>query len=292
MEEPLAGTASEAAGWLLVEQEPPWGHEALLESGLDSVVGDELLRRAKAVGAKVVLVRRPGSGGRPAHAGLRRVLAACAGPEGFVQSLELTSDDALLDLDLGRLAVGERLPGGREVSTPLVLVCTNGRRDACCAREGSRAVSALQDRWPELAWECSHLGGHRFAATMLCLPSGACYGRLDPAAAVEAVAALERGELFLSYLRGIVGRPPAVQAAEAILREEYDLREISAVRPLGQAEVGQEAEVSFATPFGEQVVRVVSVGGDQRRVSCTGEPEPVQWWLPATPAGARSTERW
>ena len=64
---------------------------------------------------------------------------------------------------------------------PLVAVCAHGRHDQCCAVRGRSACGAIADEYPEYTWECSHLGGDRFAATMLILPEGLCYGRVDSA---------------------------------------------------------------------------------------------------------------
>ena len=50
------------------------------------------------------------------------------------------------------------------------LVCTNGKRDACCARDGLPVARALAALRPDEAWECSHLGGHRFAANVALAP--------------------------------------------------------------------------------------------------------------------------
>ena len=40
-------------------------------------------------------------------------------------------------------------------------------------------TAALARVFPDEVWECTHLGGHRFAPTALVLPTGYSYGRLD-----------------------------------------------------------------------------------------------------------------
>ena len=47
---------------------------------------------------------------------------------------------------------------------PMLLVCTHGVHDTCCAVRGRPVAAALARRWPEATWECSHVGGDRFAA--------------------------------------------------------------------------------------------------------------------------------
>ena len=59
---------------------------------------------------------------------------------------------------------------------------------------------------PADVWECSHLGGDRFAANVLVLPHGFYYGQV-PGDGAELVAAHERGEVALPWLRGRAGSP-------------------------------------------------------------------------------------
>lgn len=278
--EPLHGTAPENAAWLLVEQGPPWGRDALLESGVDRAVAVRLAGRAKEAGLKVVLIRRPGERLQPPRR--RRAFAVWTGPGAFVQSLELADDAGLLELDLDRLAHGERLPCGEETAAGLTLVCTNGRRDACCAVHGRRAADALAAVRPEELWECSHLGGHRFAATMLCLPSGACFGRLGPDSATRAAEALDAGHLDLRYLRGLAGQPAPVQVAAALLRERHGLTRLGDVIPVWLREDDGEAEVHLRTRDGlGHTVGLKRVEELPRRVSCSGEPAAQSRWVAA-----------
>ena len=71
-------------------------------------------------------------------------------------------------------------------------------------------------------WECSHLGGDRFAANVLVLPHGFYYGQV-PGDGAELVAAHERGQVALPWLRGRAGVPPAGQAAQQHARAELGL---------------------------------------------------------------------
>ena len=52
---------------------------------------------------------------------------------------------------------------------PLYLVCTNGKRDRCCARQGANFFRTLQPLAGASVWQTTHLGGHRFAPTLLTL---------------------------------------------------------------------------------------------------------------------------
>jgi (2Fe-2S) ferredoxin len=98
---------------------------------------------------------------------------------------------------------------------PLLLVCTNGRKDVCCAVRGRPVALGLAARFPEQTWECTHTGGDRFAANVLLLPDGAIYGGLDTDSALEAVQAHRDGRpgAVQQHLRGLIGHPRPVQAA-------------------------------------------------------------------------------
>jgi hypothetical protein len=81
-------------------------------------------------------------------------------------------------------------------------------------------------------WECSHVGGDRFAANLLLVPSGELFGSLDGPAALAVVAAFDAGRLDLPHHRGRYGRPLVEQAAEHHLRVALEEDRLGAVRPL------------------------------------------------------------
>ncbi len=54
---------------------------------------------------------------------------------------------------------------------PLALVCTNGKRDRCCALLGRPLAAELASSGVEGVWEVTHLGGHRFSPPCSCCPT-------------------------------------------------------------------------------------------------------------------------
>jgi hypothetical protein len=223
-DEPLAGSAPTDRELLLVEDAGPWGRAAVAESRLPDEVRAWL---AGLEDVRVQLVRRPGGRSGPGV----RVLRAVAGPDGF--DVRATTLERITDLPSLDPASMEPRPA------PLWLVCTNGRRDRCCAEQGRPVAAALAERWPEGTWETTHLGGHRYAATLLALPSGHTLGRLDPASAVAACADLAAGLVPLGHSRGRAGLAP-----------EEQVRELHVLAG------------------GDPDVDVVGVPGPQRRQSC------------------------
>ena len=213
--DPMLGTAFPAARLLLVEQPGPWGHRGLRESHFDPTVAGAVERRANAAGVRVQLIRRPG---RTPRGALRRW--ALADTRDGIESLHWGTyehDADLLDLPLDGTA-------GAADLEPLYLVCAHSKHDTCCALRGRPVAAALAAERPGRVWECSHVGGDRFAANVLVLPVGLLYGRVLPFAAPEFVAAAEAGEVIGALLRGRIGLPAPAQAALAFAHEHLALR--------------------------------------------------------------------
>jgi hypothetical protein len=208
--DPLVGTAAPARRWLLVEY--PWGWEpAALDSGeLAGPVGTGLHETALAVGGRAVLVRRPGRRRLPAELQWGVVDVGGAEEWGTWSRVEdLVEAAEVLRRGPSRQTVVA--PGGE----PLLLVCTHGRHDTCCAVRGRPVAAALALQWPERTWECSHVGGDRFAANLVVLPDGTVYGGLDAARVVDVVREHRAGSVALDHLRGFSAEQPHVQAAMA-----------------------------------------------------------------------------
>lgn len=264
--EEMAGTAPTETDLLFVEYAGAWGRKAVAESRLP---GEVVAHLESLAGVRVQLVRR--------HGGLVeggvRVFAATlgAGAAGTVTT-------ALLDdvRDLPDLAPADLQP----YAGPLWLVCTNGRRDLCCAESGRPVATALASRWPEATWETTHLGGHRFAGTLLALPSGVTLGRLDPHTAVEACRELEHGRLPLDRTRGVAGRPGPAQVAELFVRRELGLTGLGEVTTEGAD--GDRVVVRAGAERYD--VTVSTATGEPRRQSCAD--------LSTKPAQVYAVTRW
>jgi hypothetical protein len=214
--EPLAGTAAVARSWLAVEQPGPWGRDALPASHLDPGVAEELAALAAGTGVRIVLIRRPGSHPDRHRPVPRQVYLAHTAPgHTWLERTTLVDPKELLDLDFARAGAGE--PGllGTPVLDPLLLVCTNGRRDVCCALRGRPIAAELAATHGDRVWECTHIGGHRFAPTAVLLPTGYAYGRLTVASAAR----LLSGDPVLADCRGRSTWPAAGQVAELAVRE-------------------------------------------------------------------------
>lgn len=263
--EPLGGTGIVAERWLCVETRAPWGRDALTDSGLERGVVDWLGR----LDAKVLAIRRPGRGTGPLRAFAARSTEA---GRGELRALALDG--------LESLAGADPWEAGEPIDGTLLLVCAHGRRDACCSRLGVPVFAAL-DRvhsWAEhgdgpLTWQCSHTGGHRFAANVVALPWGVTLGRVDREDARAVAALLTEGRVPLDTYRGRSLYPPAGQAAEVALRHALDLDRLDALRLVS---ADPDGLWTFATEDGASVCAAVTeTEGPALPKSCGAEPEPV-----------------
>ncbi|WP_051951688.1 sucrase ferredoxin [Actinacidiphila yeochonensis] len=218
--EAVAATAAVARTWLLVEQPGPWGAKALTSSRLDPVLGRALEDAAKGTGVRLGLIRRPGRHADTGQPAMRRVIVAHTAPDDpWVRTAEVEDPAGLAALDLAALGAGDHLGfGSAYEGPPIALVCTNGTRDRCCAVAGRPLAEALAASAGHEVWETTHLGGHRFAPTMLVLPHGYAYGRLDPALAEDVLDAAAAGLVEDGNCRGRSTWPRAGQAAELAVR--------------------------------------------------------------------------
>ncbi|GAA4351441.1 sucrase ferredoxin [Angustibacter luteus] len=210
-DDPMVGTAAPARRWLLIEHPGPWAPEAFAESGIERGVQEQLRSAAGASGARILLVRRPGRADPQRGPRAWAVVDHASGVPSVWGTWTEDGDllDAALALDPERAPVGPV----HAAEEPVLLVCTHGRHDTCCAIRGRPVAAALAQRWPDWTWECSHVGGDRFAANVVLLPDGAYYGYLDAESAVRVVEQHLAGRVDADFLRGLSTEPPVVQAA-------------------------------------------------------------------------------
>jgi hypothetical protein len=210
-DDPLAGTAGYGERWFLVEIDGAWGAHAFLQSRLDPGLGRALVDRIEAAGVRPLAIRRTGRNADQRRAQKRWRWAAIDARPGSesVRWGSVTDPWDLLEVPLdgstGELSI-----------EPVICVCTHARHDQCCAVKGRPVVTALARRHPTRTWECSHLGGDRFAATMIAFPHGMLYGRMTSESALTIFEQYRSGIAHPEHLRGRTSLPNAAQAAVAV----------------------------------------------------------------------------
>jgi hypothetical protein len=223
--DPMYGTASAGSSWVLLELAGGWGHSAFLHSPaiIDPELGRAIVRRFERAKMRIAAIRKHGR--RPAKPQWRWFVAQAGVGNEAVYRGEVSDPREYLDLALDGT-------DGSLSADPLVAVCAHGKHDQCCAVRGRSACKAIAAKYPDFTWECSHLGGDRFAATMLILPEGLCYGRVDSTDSADLVRLYLEGRLDNRFLRGRTSLPHAVQAAQYFAREAYGDYRIASLPPL------------------------------------------------------------
>lgn len=261
-DEQLAGTAPLARRWVCVEQRGAW------PSDLSTHPEPALAALATTPGWRLLLIRRPGRRGE-AGVPLRVFLADTSPGASHITTFTVGGPEELAGLVLP--GPDEPLPG-ELVHDPLLLVCTHGRRDRCCAVDGRALALSVVDAGELHVWECSHLGGHRFAPTALVLPTGYAYGRLDPATAIAARKAAFPGEVDTTLCRGRSTWSPAGQVAELAVRAATGIRDADALQVVDTA----GGAVIAARDGRRWAVDVSPIAGSPRPLSCGTDPAPCQ----------------
>ena len=133
------------------------------------------------------------------------------------------------------------------------------RRSTSSARTASTtraARSAAVRSWqrspaswrPGRLWECSHVGGDRFAGNVVALPSGLYLGRVEPDEASAVVELIDSGRVPVHYLRGRSCFSPPVQAAQHFARTDRWARRARRDRRPAPDARGRQLRVTGRTP--------------------------------------------
>lgn len=210
--DPMQGTALNVRRFLLIERPGPWAFDALEQSDLDRTVLGQLLAATHQADARTLLIRRHG---RVADTGVRAWAVADVA-EGRILWGSWSDDRDLL---AARDALTQSSLGWSD--DPVLLICTHGRHDTCCAVRGRPVAEALTRRHGDKVWECSHVGGDRFAASVVVLPDGTYYGRVDASDAGDVVDRHLAGTVTPDRLRGSSMLPPVAQAAAVAVHERF-----------------------------------------------------------------------
>lgn len=269
LDEPMIGSVEQRVRWLLVEDRSAWGRDAVKD-----VLGAELAAAAKARHVGLLLIRRREAD--PAADAVRRaVLVDSESSRHASRMLGGLDDLSPSDLEMPIEHFGE-------VSTePIFLVCTNGKRDACCALRGRPLMSALASAHPDRTWECTHIGGHRFAGNLVCLPDGIVYGRVTPADGTRLADAYLAGRMDADLLRGRSTWPAPAQVAERLVRSRSGIGGIADLDLVSVDAGDGTARVVLAEAAG--ALHEVELRADrlspERAVSCAGDKleEPMHW---------------
>jgi hypothetical protein len=291
------GTAGHYRGFLLVDWPLPWpsdlGEVEALQPVVAALAGTGIRLQgtvpASADERRVVLYRQPA--GADGFAGYERIERRVPADSGAVvaEAIELLASES----------TGSDTPtdpagavGGH------VLICTHGRRDACCGRQGTALVMLVATD-PDIAAagytvaRTSHTGGHRFAPTAVVLPEGTMWAYLDDELTARIVLRQGPVEAVLDHYRGSTGvGSPALQAVERAAFAEVGWDWLG-WRRWGEELGGGRVRVVGESPDGARWAWEASVEDRAKPVPVCGQPiaasvkqqhEPVVVSLERTPS--------
>lgn len=261
--DPLAGTGGFGERWFLIEIDGSWGPHAFLNSRLDPLLAEGLVRRIEGAGMRPLAIRRVNrrADARRAHNSWRWAIVDTRPGRESTRWGSVTDPALLLEVPLDGSS-------GIPSDEPVICVCTHARHDQCCAVRGRPVATALAAAFPEQTWECSHLGGDRFAATLIIFPAGLYYGRTTVDEAPGLVESYRAGRVDPHTFRGRSSSPNVVQAAESVAREETGDNAIAAFAHRSTVSEAGGWRVSFDHGDDEVVVRLAASASAPLLTTC------------------------
>ena len=271
--EPLAATASRIDSWILLEYRDMWDRDvlggSLLSDGLKSRLREQLHELRP---SRLLFLKKP----ERRSYGRRQVWFGTSKPgeERFFQ-LEVDRLEDLRDFDFPGALSGEGTPGV-PVDHPLLVVCTHGKRDRCCAKNGRPLYDALRrETEPEWVWQSTHVGGDRFAGNVVFFPHALYYGRVEPRDATALLDANAAGRIDVERYRGRAAYTFPVQAAERGIRDAEGLLGIDDLAFVGCRPRGEDAwRVRFRGEAGVYEANVVAELAEEPVFLTCGAAEP------------------
>lgn len=269
LEAPI-GSASAFSRSLLIEVPLPWSRVPLETPHIPTDVIHAIDEYQTRQGKVSVYLLAPD----PAYAVEGARLIDIQVIDGAIVKRDIIASDGNIATIIQSLANNQALPRNATVDpTPWrdIAVCTHGSRDACCASFGAPMYLKMHTAAKSLpatrVWRCSHLGGHRFAPTMLDLPSGRVWGLVDETAARGILLGdSDPGSLIPNY-RGWVG----YKDAELQIMEAHILEHIG----WDWTEYHQHGEILERDAEGRGVrVRITGTHPDRPTVAFEGD---IEW---------------
>lgn len=221
-DEEMYGTAPRVDVWLLLEYRGRWSGSAFKDSKIPKAVKSHLDNALKSISnSRLQLIKKHDNN----DARLKFYIAVSKEKKPRLYEFELDSYDDLLSLDIKRSMRSKK----HICAEKKYIMCTNGEYDMCCGKFGMPVYLDLaKGKYGPQTWETTHIGGHRFASTFVCLPHGVVYGRVREGKVAEKIIdEFEHGKINLSSYRGRSCHAYEVQAAEYYLRKETGITDIS-----------------------------------------------------------------
>lgn len=270
--EPAFATAPRIEAWILLEY--PYVHpaKALPQSSLHENIKAHLSAALDDIPHSRLLMIKKSN--RVPQTGLDLFLVFSGSDDPRMTRFQMNDYSEIQSIDLQASFTELANQPDRGDTTPLILVCTNGKRDACCARNGLPLFNEMKKHNRVNVWQSSHIGGHRFAANVISLPHGIYYGRVPLTGARLFVERCMNGEIDLPSYRGRTRYTAEQQAAEYLLRQQTGNKAIEDLPMLDSTQAGEDRwQVRFKSRSGQEYLVKVRKGlSDYTIIESCGMP--------------------
>lgn len=194
-QEPWLGSASPAQVWIALSHPKPWGANAL--SSID--IGDQNRKHLTSIfslypDSRIQIITQNNS------SEIVLFFAVAFEHDQRLYRIPLSNYDSIRDLQWQDII--DNKPAYQKYSshTPVYLICTNDQHDPCCGKWGQQLFD--QNSNTKNLWQCSHLGGDRFAANVVSLPTGSYYRQIDEQALKAIIEAEKQNTIYIDRFAG------------------------------------------------------------------------------------------
>lgn len=214
--EQLNGTAANSAVFILIEYNNPFPAK-VADADLDKSWLKKTQQLAKSLKGKVLLIRNKATNAT----GCSITFIDCNRYSYF------TIAATIKNYTLVDIAAHIYSPETVWRNDPFFLICTNGKKDKCCAKFGLPVYKFFESFNTDVpVWECSHVGGDRFAANVVAMPYGVYYGHVAVEDVGHILVRTLLKKIYKNKYRGLSRRSFFEQAIECYLRDflsNYDI---------------------------------------------------------------------
>ena len=257
------GTAVSHTVWFLLEYRESWRPKATSDNDLPAPVMAWLDETLAEVNGRLQFIRQP----QRTAGELAFFVVIARENEPVVYQFSLNAYDELLGLNIEAILAEDAAYDSHRVTNPLLLICTHGKRDRCCAKFGLPIYAALAAQMGDAVWQTTHTGGHRFAPTLLSFPEGVSYGRLTLDTLPAFIADQQQGRLTLDLLRGRTCYQPIAQIGDYFLRKQTGNLSLDAYCHQSTTQTGDK---TWLVVFGERETAV------SHHLTIVENPDPLE----------------
>lgn len=164
IKESLLGSAPIAQVWMMLEYEGKWNKKAFDESALPEEIKRKFNKELKAIEKpRLLLIKQSKK-----EDSKKSFFVALPNQNGsLLLKFSFSNYEELINLDLPDIVKNSDKYKKQLVDEAIILICTNGLRDKCCARNGVPTYQQLNEHYGKQIWQSTHHGSHRFSANML-----------------------------------------------------------------------------------------------------------------------------